>query len=307
MTLILTINGPETIWLLADRRLSFKNRPPKDDARKVMFLETQDSVSILGYAGLGATALGTEPSDWMSSVLRGRNLLLEQSLYELSEALKRQFPKHLVQMPADSMAAHNILVTAFVDNEVRFYTIDLVLSHDRKNYQFRYTRRQANNINDANTRTPRIGLGGTGGLFLYKNKKWMRNILDIVKASNNCQVSEQVVADQLADLNYQVHLQIGDNSVGPNCIIAWRHVKDGSHKGGGGHLFYTGVTRDNNTRSLPTIGNGMDIQAIIGILMPSMNEMVEAMKSGKPPKELDKDELNEKLSHLPDEPDENLQ
>ena len=306
MTLILTINGPETVWLLADRRLSFKNRAAKDDARKVMFLDTPDGVAILGYAGLGATALGTEPSDWMSSVLRGRNLLIEQSLYELSEALKRQFPKHLVRMPADNLAAHSILVTAFVDNEVRFYTIDLVLSPDRKNYQFRYTRWQANNINDANTRTPRFGLGGTGGLFLYKNKKWIRNILDIVKASNNRQVSEQMVADQLADLNYQVHLQIGDDSVGPNCIVAWRHIKNGSHKGGGGHLFYTGVTRDNKAPSLPAIVNGMDIQAIIGVLMPSTNDMIEAMEAGEPPKKLDYDELHEKLSHLPDKPDENL-
>jgi len=76
VTLVATVNGPETIWLLADRRLTFKSRPPKDDARKVMFLETTDAVAILGYAGLGATALGAEPADWMSAVLRGRNLPL---------------------------------------------------------------------------------------------------------------------------------------------------------------------------------------------------------------------------------------
>ena len=70
MTLVLTVNGPETIWLLADRRLSYEGRSPKDDARKVMFLETTDGVAILGYAGLGATARGTEPADWMSAVLR---------------------------------------------------------------------------------------------------------------------------------------------------------------------------------------------------------------------------------------------
>lgn len=54
----------------------------KDDARKVMIPETTDAVAILGYAGLGATALGTEPADWMSNVLRGQNLPLEQSLYD---------------------------------------------------------------------------------------------------------------------------------------------------------------------------------------------------------------------------------
>ena len=52
VTLVVTVNGPESIWLLADRRLSSARRPPKDDARNVMFLETTDGVAILGYAGL---------------------------------------------------------------------------------------------------------------------------------------------------------------------------------------------------------------------------------------------------------------
>ena len=60
MTLVATINTPESIWLLADRRLTYKGRPPKDDAHKVMVLEATDGVALLGYAGLGATALGNE-------------------------------------------------------------------------------------------------------------------------------------------------------------------------------------------------------------------------------------------------------
>jgi len=63
MTLVVTVNGPETIWLLADRRLSRGGQPWREDARKVMLLEPTDGVAILGYAGLGATALGTEPAD----------------------------------------------------------------------------------------------------------------------------------------------------------------------------------------------------------------------------------------------------
>ena len=52
VTLVVTVNGPETIWLLADRRLTFKSCPPKDDARKVMFLETTDAVAFLDTPGL---------------------------------------------------------------------------------------------------------------------------------------------------------------------------------------------------------------------------------------------------------------
>lgn len=73
MTLVLTVTGRESVWLVADRRLSYIGNRYRDDARKVMFLDTTDGVAILGYAGLGTTALGTEPADWMSAVLRGRN------------------------------------------------------------------------------------------------------------------------------------------------------------------------------------------------------------------------------------------
>src|ERR1051326_3378433 len=83
-------DGPEAIWLLADRRLSAGGRQRADNARKVIFLQTMDGTAILGYAGLGMTAMGTEPADWMSAVLRGRNLPLEHSLRVLAEAMKQQ-------------------------------------------------------------------------------------------------------------------------------------------------------------------------------------------------------------------------
>src|SRR5687768_3446657 len=124
MSLVLTVNSSESIWMLADRRLSYRGRPSKEDGRKLMSLDTSDGVAILGYAGLGATASGTEPADWMSAVLRGRNLPLEQSLGALAAAMKREFPRHLIKFPRDAPAGHNILVPAFLNGEVRLYTID---------------------------------------------------------------------------------------------------------------------------------------------------------------------------------------
>ncbi len=78
MTLIVTVNGPETVWLLADRRFSGPRGVHRDDATKILTLEATDGVALIGYAGLGATAQGTEPANWMSAVLRGRNLTIEQ-------------------------------------------------------------------------------------------------------------------------------------------------------------------------------------------------------------------------------------
>jgi hypothetical protein len=306
VTLVVTVNGPESIWLLADRRLSYKGRPPKDDARKVMFLETTDGVAILGYAGLGATARGTEPADWMSAVLRGRNLPLEQSLGVMAEAMKKQLPRHMVRMPGGGGPAHNVIVPAFIGNEPRLYTIDLAFAPDRKSYRFRYTRHVVNKPTLATARTPRLGIAGTGALYLIQHKKWKRSLLRLVRANDHGHVSSRAVADHLANLNYEVHLGVTDKSVGPRCIVAWRHRKGGVHKGGGGHEFYTGTTRDASSPSLPTIANGMDIHALVGVMMPRMTKMFEAMRAGQQEKELDKDELNAELARLPDKPDENL-
>ena len=308
MTLILTVNGPKSIWLLADRRLSYKGRVLKDDARKVMFLDTTDGVSILGYAGLGATALGTEPSDWMSRVLRGRKLPLEQSLGVLADAMQKQIPRHLVKTSVLGGAAHSMVIPAFLENQIRLYTIDLAFAPDRKSYNFRYTRHVTETATShILNRPPKFSIGGSGVTYLLRNAQWKRKLTHLIKAYDRNKVKPYVVADYLAKLNFEVSLGTKDKSVGPNCIIAWRNrSKEGVHKGGGAHCSYTGIIRDRNTPHLPVIANGIDVSAISKIMMPIMAKKFEAFQSGKLTEELDNEELNEAIAHLPDKPDENL-
>ena len=102
MTFVITLRARETFWVLADRRLSYKNGPPKDDAVKLLDLQTVDAVAVLAYAGLGATLQGTQPSAWMSNVLRGRGgLTLEQSLAILANAATKQLPAWLQTISSD--------------------------------------------------------------------------------------------------------------------------------------------------------------------------------------------------------------
>jgi hypothetical protein len=266
-----------------------------------MFLETTDGIAILGYAGLGATALGTEPADWMSAVLRGRNLPLEQSLGVLAGAMKRQLPSHLIRIPGPGGPGHNVLVTAFLNDKVRFYTIDLVFTPDRKRFAFRYTRFVTPG---PARRTPRIGIGGSGAQHLVRDQRWMRPLLRVAGAYERAQVTSRVVADHLANLNSEVHRHNG--TVGPSCIVAWRNRKGGHHREGSGHAFYTDGVPDANTRSLPTIVGGMDVNALMGVMIPRTSKVLKAMLAGMPDRELDKDELNAELSRLPDKPDETL-
>jgi hypothetical protein len=305
VTLVLTVNGPESIWLLADRRLSSGGRPMRDDARKVMLLETIDGTAILGYAGVGATALGTEPGDWMSGVLRGRNLPLEQSLLVLTEAIKKQLPRHMRSMPKDEGRAHHVFVTAFVGKEPRFYTIDLIISGDRESHAFRCARQIAGKPELGTP--PRVGIAGTGQLYLLARKKqWMRSLLCVVRAHDRGHISPFAVADHLASLNHQVHLGISDKSVGPRCVVAWRYPKEGVHKWSGSSLFYTGKTRDPSLSGLPIIGCGLDVRALSDLMMPRAIKRSKAMQAGQPFNEPTLDELNAELACLPDKPDENL-
>ena len=306
MTLILTANSRESIWMLADRRLSHRARPPKEDGRKIMFLETTDGVAILGYAGLGATVKGTEPADWMSAVLRGRNLPLEQSLGELAGALQRQFPRHLLRLPRDVPAGHNIVIPSFVNGEVRLYTIDLTFTPDRKTYACCYTRHVVNPSTDRPHRTPRLGLAGSGAICLIRNKRWIRELLWLVRACDSKRVSPHVVADHLARINELAHRNTADGTVGPRCIVAWRHNKLGVHKGGGGHQFYDGTKRTGDSGTLPTIGNGMDIQGLVQAVMPHFMAQMSALRAGGPASELDVAKLNADLAKLPEHPDESL-
>jgi hypothetical protein len=112
MTFVLSVIGRDTLWVVADRRLSYDDgRHPDDDAVKIMVLETTDGRGLLAYAGLGATPKGTQPSEWMSAVLRGRGgMTFDQALDALSDAATRELPKHLALLPG---GGHFIVVPAF--------------------------------------------------------------------------------------------------------------------------------------------------------------------------------------------------
>ena len=132
----------------------------------------------------------------------------------------------------------------------------------------------------------------------------MRGLLRMLKACDRRQVSELAVADHLANLNYEVHLQ--DKLVGPRCVVAWRHRKGGVRNGGGSQQFYTGTVRDASSPFLPNIGLGGDVAALMSVMKPRWMERFEALRRGETPKEWSKDEINAAAARIPDTPDENL-
>jgi hypothetical protein len=270
-----------------------------------MFLETTDAVAVLAYAGLGATAHGTEPSDWMSSVLRGRNVSLEHSLGILAEALKREMPAHLLALPRSMSAAHAIVVPALVDGEARLYTIELALE-GTQSYRFRHTRWVVD-PNALPLRPPRFALAGSGATYLQRHRDWQRRLLSVIRAFDAKKVQPRAVADELARISNRVSQNLADETVGPRSIVACRHAPTSSHGGGGNHWFYSGTVPDRDCPSLPTIGQGMDISALAELLMPRFMQQADRWSRGEAETiELDMTNLDAELATMPDAPDETL-
>jgi hypothetical protein len=307
VTLVLSVHSRDSLWLVVDRRLSYGGRrPPIDDAVKVMNLETTGGVGLLAYAGLGATSQGTQPSEWMSAVLRGRGgLTFEQALGVLSAAANKELPKHLARMP---VGAHFIIIPAFVRGVgARLYSIDNLVDRKTGRHWYRYTSHQRT-AEPGSRPSGRVALGGSGGIYLArKDKAWARDLLSLVNAHDRGRVSDQVIADRLARLNYEAHQEVRGGTVGPRCIVVWRRRPDAQRvTSGGGHQFYTGIDREPDTDAIPTITNGMDVQSIVGVLMEQLWSSLgdRDLTNGMP--EPDKDEMNRRLAQLPSDPDEKL-
>ena len=308
MTLVLTVHSRDCFWVLVDRRLSYgRQRPPRDDAIKAVAMETTDGVGVLAYAGLGATSSGTQPSDWMRSVLRGRGgLPFEQTLSLLSEVANRELPRHLLGLPG---GGHFITIPAFVQGfGPRLYTIDNVVDPTTRQHRYRFTSQQR--VAEPGSPSVRIALIGTGGVFLgAQNHGWQRALFSLVKAHDRGRVSPLFVADYLASLNNRAHLGVRDATVGPRSIVIWRYRPKGRQvgSGGGGHQFYTVETRDEVVGPLPSISNGIDVQPILEVIMAEYQRVHADPTLGFPAAvHLDHEGMQRRLGELPTDPNDGL-
>lgn len=202
------------------------------------------------------------------------------------------------------VAAHNVIIPAFVGDSARLYSIDLALAADRKGYWFRHTRWVKGHETRSDAGPPRVALAGSGGAHLKGPRRWwMRNVLRLVNAHDRGQISAMVVSDHLATLTDEVHRASKDGTVGPTCIVAWRHRPGGRYRGGGSHQSYTGTARDSTAPFLPSIATGIDMIALSKVLMP---RSLELMRRGDMMTPYGTDELDAELAALPDKPDEDL-
>lgn len=305
MTMVIGLNSKETIWLLTDRRLTGNGVVARDDAVKAMVLETrQNDIALLGYAGLGATLNHNEPSEWMSSVLCGRNLTLTEYLNVLAQATKKQLPKHLKNFNW-IVPQHNLVIPSLVENRAKLYTIDIALTQNKQSVDFRFSDYNNGQNKSKNPVPPRVCLAGSGALYLNSNRKWLRPLLSLANKSDEGKIHPKVVANRMAELNYEVYKNLPDKSVGPKSIVIWRNRRKGRYKGGGAHEFYNGSTAEHsNLPIIPMIDAGMDMRAISEIMLSHTFELFKENKG------FDQDSftkrINEEMKKIRQTPSEEL-
>jgi hypothetical protein len=304
MTFVYSVRSRDSFWIVADRRLSRRGRVVKDDAIKVMALETMDgSTGVIGYAGVGETPHGTQPSDWMSAVLRGRQgLTFEQAMVILSNAANQQLPRFLSR----ELLGHFMIIPAFVRGVGALHVIENIRTNDGRS-AFRYGKMLAPGL--PVEISPRVGGAGSGMAYfsrigLTRTLAFQRELFSLVKDHDHGRISDYVIADRLAHLNYEVH-QAYPDTVGPRCVVVWRRRPGIRWQvPGGKHVFYTGLTRELSSPAIPAIQNGWDAKAVVGALFEQMMNPDGTLKPlGFRP---DPDTQNQRLSELPTGPDERL-
>lgn len=298
------------MWLVSDRRLSSAGHLPIDNGIKATAIETVDGAAIIGYSGIGLTAMGSQPSHWVTQVLRGRNCTLEQSLQFLADAMFREFQPHLAKLDKAEFRKHRFLAPAFVNGEKRLYTFGVAPQGDTMRP---YLERQIIGGGLTRLRIPYpIAVTGSGAKALRPYFfNFQRPLLSLVRDFDKMKVSSEAVSAFLADLSFKSHLNTRDESVGPNSLVVWRTAKHSRYSGGGGHAFYFGK-QSGNGPIVPGVAHGLDI-AEIGRLAwnlhwPQFKQQQEAKRLNEPIPEfrLRGEELTELISKLPTEPDEKL-
>lgn len=266
-----------------------------------MFLETKDASVVLSYAGLGLTIGGTEPADWMSAVLRGRSLPLNQTLGVLADAMQREMPPHV----ASVSPAHFLVVAGFLNEEPRLYVMDLRINRDGSSRSFAWNR-IVMDVNATPQRSARIVIAGSGTPFLMKDRRWVREVLRLIVRYERQQLSATAVADFLASINQRVSLT--ETTVGPHCIVAYRD-RPGAHAvrlgPGKGVFAYNGTNRKANAPNIPLIANGLNLGGMIAAMMPVM---IQRARDAFVPEKLQAtfDAIWEAADRVSQEPDEKL-
>lgn len=224
-------------------------------------LDALDGKALLGYGGLGCTAMGTEPGDWMARVLRGRNHTLLDSLKVLMLAMVKEFPRHLEALEVQD---HCVVASAFHNNRPCIMSLNLTIGPAKGQYKYSGNKHLLSFQGGRIQVDSRLAMYGSG--VAYRSPVIERHLLNMVAALDNGRVSAELVAGEFA--RYNSFVADATESVGSSAIVAWRF-----RKGGGAQLLFERTQAITPTKwvHIPLIVNGIDMNEIVRAMEPYLS------------------------------------
>lgn len=272
-------------------------------ASKLLVLEATDGLALIGYCGLGLTEGGTEPSEWMSRVLRGMRLSLRRSMEVLATAVRDRLSSHLPTLPPTIAPLHQVVAVGFEDHTPVVYLLNVGIRTDNTILCEASSYRRSNEAVPP-LNPPAFIVAGDGMSAVPHDRAWGRSLRSLHRAFDAGRISDRAFADELAARNRRVAESV--RSVSRECIVAWRARDRNRERGTGGHHFYGSTVRLNEAPALPEIAGGVDVKAVFEAMLPAMADWVDRTFESGVPADLDTVALNEALAQLPETPDPEL-
>jgi hypothetical protein len=293
MTFALVALGQKSIWAVADRMLTFEGNTRRD-AIKLAEFQADDGVAVIAYAGLGETAGGTQPSQWITNVLRGyKPITVEQGLALLAKATFENLAPRLNDLPQHAGKSHVFLIAAHIDKKPHLFTIEVEVDGAGVITHARHTRWV-----NARGVPHRIAVAGSGAACAMRERRLLRHVLTAIQAAEKGKARHHEVSELFAMVNRRVAANV--SSVSTECIVLWRIIDEG----GGAHRWFP--EPDGELEFIPTVGGGMPVHEIVSAILPTMQQHLENVSRGQEG-EIDPQLMQWLIDHIKDTPDNTLE
>jgi hypothetical protein len=252
MTQLLAFTSKTSVWLAADRRLTFE-RGLRDDAFKVFRLDTDDARCLIAYSGIGRTAGSTEISEWLPLITRGRRLTLLNALSDIAAIADHHLRPHLGQR----IPFHIFLIMAVEEHSISVYRIEINLNFPKPLIHRVLP-------NSESLLPPRFVFTGSGGAYIRVHERHqVRSIWRLLKQLDQGQPAASCIARHIGSM--MTRISSNCSGVSPSCIVS--AITRNSFSG---HYYLEKDTIQTNTPMMPTVSHGMDISQLARSLQKAM-------------------------------------
>ena len=224
MTLVYAAQTKRSVWLMTDRRLSYgdSKRAPHDDGVKQCHIYTEDGIVMLGYAGLGKTSVGIQPSTWMAGIFNGLKGTVPEHLELLKLRMLEQLPKHFKKIKSkEDVLLQPVIAPAIVNGKTRIFVVQFsAYRAHKRNLGIVAIPQYTNKLTGFKYNCCDLATGSGQREPFKIGNSWRRELFNRLKLFDNAKVDGNYVAEHLNILN-QYSASIHDD-ISEACDICFK-------------------------------------------------------------------------------------